>query len=81
MEEAITGDFALVKAWKADRAGNLVFRYKADLLRRLYISCYKLNVWKEIKWAILIVILNFKSKQNNLSIQRLRNSFRLKDNR
>ena len=26
MEEAITGDFALVKAWKADRAGNLVFR-------------------------------------------------------
>lgn len=27
MEEAITGDFALVKAWKADEAGNLVFRY------------------------------------------------------
>jgi len=26
MEEAITGDFALVKAWKADRAGNLIFR-------------------------------------------------------
>ena len=26
MERAITGDFALVKAWKADRAGNLVFR-------------------------------------------------------
>lgn len=28
MEEAITGDFAIVKAWKADRAGNLIFRYK-----------------------------------------------------
>lgn len=27
MEEAITGDFALVKAWKADKAGNLIFRY------------------------------------------------------
>lgn len=26
METAITGDFALVKAWKADKAGNLVFR-------------------------------------------------------
>lgn len=26
MEEAITGDFALIKAWKADRAGNLIFR-------------------------------------------------------
>jgi 3-oxoacid CoA-transferase len=26
MEEAITGDFALVKAWKGDTHGNLVFR-------------------------------------------------------
>ncbi len=30
MEEAIVGDFALVKAWKADRAGNLVFRKSAQ---------------------------------------------------
>ena len=29
MEEAITGDFALVKAWKADKAGNLTFRKAA----------------------------------------------------
>ncbi len=29
MEEAITGDFALVKAWKADTRGNLVFRNTA----------------------------------------------------
>ena len=26
MEEAIWGDFALVKAWKADTLGNCVFR-------------------------------------------------------
>ncbi len=26
LERAITGDFAIVKAWKADRTGNLVFR-------------------------------------------------------
>ncbi|EDV22502.1 uncharacterized protein TRIADDRAFT_64132 [Trichoplax adhaerens] len=26
MEKAITGDFALVKAWKGDKAGNLIFR-------------------------------------------------------
>ncbi|KAF8773118.1 succinyl-CoA:3-ketoacid coenzyme A transferase 1, mitochondrial-like [Argiope bruennichi] len=26
LEEAITGDFALVKAWKADKFGNLIFR-------------------------------------------------------
>lgn len=28
-ERAITGDFALVKAWKADKAGNLIFRKTA----------------------------------------------------
>jgi acyl CoA:acetate/3-ketoacid CoA transferase alpha subunit len=27
METAITADFALIKAWKADEVGNLVFRY------------------------------------------------------
>lgn len=29
MEEAITGDFSLVKAWKGDTSGNLVFRATA----------------------------------------------------
>jgi len=29
MERGITGDFALVKAWKADRYGNLVYRLTA----------------------------------------------------
>ena len=29
MEEAITGDFSLVKAWKGDTDGNLVFRATA----------------------------------------------------
>jgi 3-oxoacid CoA-transferase len=30
MEESITTDLALVKAWKADKAGNLIFRYTAN---------------------------------------------------
>lgn len=30
MEEAITGDYALIKAWKADKKGNLVFRKTAN---------------------------------------------------
>ena len=34
MEEAITGDFALVKAWKADRAGNLTFRSECGTILR-----------------------------------------------
>ncbi|KAK4815895.1 hypothetical protein QYF61_009946 [Mycteria americana] len=29
LEKSITGDFALVKAWKADRAGNIIFRKTA----------------------------------------------------
>lgn len=29
LERAITGDFALIKAWKADKMGNLVFRKTA----------------------------------------------------
>jgi 3-oxoacid CoA-transferase subunit A len=29
LEHAIVGDFALVKAWKADRFGNLVYRHTA----------------------------------------------------
>ena len=29
MEEAITGDFSIVKAWKADTKGNVVFRKTA----------------------------------------------------
>ena len=29
MEESIRGDFSLIKAWKADRAGNLIFRMSA----------------------------------------------------
>uniref|UniRef100_A0A915BCI5 Succinyl-CoA:3-ketoacid-coenzyme A transferase n=3 Tax=Parascaris univalens TaxID=6257 RepID=A0A915BCI5_PARUN len=29
LEEAISADFALIKAWKADKLGNLIFRYSA----------------------------------------------------
>uniref|UniRef100_A0A0K0DZA7 Succinyl-CoA:3-ketoacid-coenzyme A transferase n=1 Tax=Strongyloides stercoralis TaxID=6248 RepID=A0A0K0DZA7_STRER len=29
MEEAIYGDFSLIKAWKADKLGNIVFRHTA----------------------------------------------------
>ena len=32
LEEAITGDYSLVKAWKADKAGNLIFRYKQPII-------------------------------------------------
>ena len=31
MEEAIKGDYALIKVWKADEYGNCVFRYVSSL--------------------------------------------------
>ncbi|MGB0215743.1 MAG: CoA transferase subunit A [Alteromonas oceani] len=30
LEESITGDFAIVKAWKADRYGNCIYRHTAQ---------------------------------------------------
>merc|ERR1712142_722505 len=30
MEEAIVGDFALIKAWKADKKGNIIFNKSAQ---------------------------------------------------
>lgn len=29
MEESITGDFSIIKGWKADKLGNVVFRKSA----------------------------------------------------
>lgn len=40
LERAITGDFAFIKAWKADREGNLVFRS----VLYLNSSCVTLNL-------------------------------------
>lgn len=31
LEESITGDFAIVKAWKADRYGNCIYRHTAQI--------------------------------------------------
>jgi hypothetical protein len=38
MEKAITGDFALVKAWKADEVGNLMFRCSMNIYFLLVVS-------------------------------------------
>ncbi|KAL0271663.1 UNVERIFIED_CONTAM: hypothetical protein PYX00_008684 [Menopon gallinae] len=44
MEEAITGDFALVKAWKADPVGNLVFRKSARNFNPTMLTAAKIGV-------------------------------------
>ena len=44
MEESITGDFAIVKAWKADTFGNLVFRKTARNFNPLAAMAGKITV-------------------------------------
>ncbi len=44
LEEAITGDFAIVKAWKADRYGNLVFRKTARNFNPMAATAGKVTV-------------------------------------
>ena len=44
LEPAITGDFAIVKAWKADRYGNLVFRKTARNFNPLAATAGKITV-------------------------------------
>jgi 3-oxoacid CoA-transferase subunit A len=44
MEESITGEFAIVKAWKADRYGNLVFRHTAMNFNPMAATAGKITV-------------------------------------
>lgn len=44
MEEAITGDFAIVKGWKADRYGNVVYRHTAQNFNPLAATAGKITV-------------------------------------
>jgi len=44
LEESLTGDFAIAKAWKADRFGNLMFRKTARNFNPLAITAGKIAV-------------------------------------
>lgn len=44
MEEALHADFALVKAWKGDRMGNLVFRKTADNFNSAMATAAKITI-------------------------------------
>ncbi|NQZ01285.1 MAG: CoA transferase subunit A [Bdellovibrionales bacterium] len=44
LEEAITGDFALVKAWKADPFGNLIYRKTARNFNPMVATAGKITV-------------------------------------
>jgi 3-oxoacid CoA-transferase subunit A len=44
MEEAIVGDFAIVKGWKADRYGNVIYRHTAQNFNPLAATAGKITV-------------------------------------
>jgi 3-oxoacid CoA-transferase subunit A len=44
LEEAITGDFAIVKAWKADRFGNAIYRHTAQNFNPMAATAGKITV-------------------------------------
>src|SRR5436190_5549021 len=44
LERAITGDFALVKAWKGDRFGNLVYRHTAMNFNPMMATAAKVTI-------------------------------------
>jgi 3-oxoacid CoA-transferase/3-oxoacid CoA-transferase subunit A len=44
LERAITGDFAIVKAWKGDRYGNLVYRHTAMNFNPMMATAAKITI-------------------------------------
>ncbi len=44
LEEAINADFSLVKAWKADRYGNAIYRHTAQNFNPMAATCGKICV-------------------------------------
>ena len=44
LERALTGDFALVKAWKGDKAGNLIYRHTAQNFNSIMATAGKVTI-------------------------------------
>jgi 3-oxoacid CoA-transferase/3-oxoacid CoA-transferase subunit A len=57
MEEAIVGDFAIVKAWKGDRFGNLVYRHTAMNFNPMMATAGKITI-AEVEEIVEVGSLN-----------------------
>ncbi|GLS26284.1 CoA transferase subunit A [Marinibactrum halimedae] len=44
LEESITGDFAIVKGWKADRYGNVIYRHTAQNFNPMAATAGKITI-------------------------------------
>lgn len=58
LERGITGDFALIKAWKADTKGNLIFKYDTSFVYIFYTIIHE-----PFDKVSLIYILTIKDKK------------------
>lgn len=57
LEESLTADIALVKAWKADKAGNLIFRKTAQNFNPVCATAGKISI-AEVEEIVEIGALN-----------------------
>jgi 3-oxoacid CoA-transferase len=73
LEESITGDFALIKGWKADKAGNVVFRKTANNFNEPMAKAAKLTIAEvEIFFLTSCFInkeLNYKTVRSKKSLK------------
>jgi 3-oxoacid CoA-transferase subunit A len=44
LEHALTADFAVVKAWKGDTAGNLIYKYTANNFNNMMAMAGKITI-------------------------------------
>lgn len=80
MEEAITGDYSLVKAWKGDAYGNLVFKGSAMNFNPVMAKGSK-NTIAEVKKKIRIMLFVCYARYQNLKHLHFFNYFGNIDNR
>lgn len=61
MEKSIKADFALIKAWKADKAGNLIFHKTAQNFNKSMGKAAKVTIAEVLIFEILSCqIIRFK---------------------
>ncbi|NXS17556.1 SCOT1 transferase, partial [Mystacornis crossleyi] len=74
LEKSITGDFALVKAWKADRAGNIIFRKTARNFNQPMCKAAKTTVVEQVSQCYHksgFCVLRSKNLDSNLYLRLL----------
>jgi hypothetical protein len=65
LEESITGDFALIKAWKADKDGNLIFRKSTRNFNLPMCKAAKITI-AEVSKKLLVRNSEGRKEESNL---------------